>query len=197
VVRPIHPRCLCQPCPAWRAARGSSTPPPPALGAGTPITVTMAVWVRGLGVRVLLDPVDADSLRPSVNIIFACRRREKQQPPPGHRLARMFRPSSLLCSTCNNTDVASSSYYSSPAGDDQGSSSRALLVMNGAIDRDLFVASLRRDLSTEPSQSPLLSTTSAMVVSTTEEKVHRGFVVVKRSRDPYSNFQSSMVAMIV
>jgi hypothetical protein len=78
--------------------------------AGTPITVTMAVWVRGLGVRTLLDPVDADSLRPSVNIIFACRRREKQQPPPGHRLARMFRPSSLLCSTCNNTDVASSSY---------------------------------------------------------------------------------------
>jgi hypothetical protein len=157
----------------------------------------MVVWVRGLGVRVLLDPVDADSLRPSVNIIFACRRREKQQPPPGHRLARMFRPISLLCSTCNNTDVASSSYYSSPAGDDQGSSSRALLVMNGAIDRDLFVASLRRDLSAEPSQSPLLSTTSAMVVSTTEEQVHRGFVVVKRSRDPYSNFQSSMVAMIV
>ncbi|ONM25221.1 hypothetical protein ZEAMMB73_Zm00001d006842 [Zea mays] len=93
----------------------------------------------------------------------------------------MFRPSSLLCSTCNSTDVASSSYYSSPAGDDQGSSSRALLVVNGAIDKDLFVASLRRDLSAEPSRSPLLSTTSAMVVSTTEEQVHRGFVVVKRS----------------
>ncbi|ONM25220.1 hypothetical protein ZEAMMB73_Zm00001d006842 [Zea mays] len=82
----------------------------------------------------------------------------------------MFRPSSLLCSTCNSTDVASSSYYSSPAGDDQGSSSRALLVVNGAIDKDLFVASLRRDLSAEPSRSPLLSTTSAMVVSTTEEQ---------------------------
>ena len=116
----------------------------------------MAVWVRGLGVCVLLDPVDTDSLRPSVNIIFACLRREKQQPPPGHR---MFRPSSLLCSTCNSTDVASSSYYSSPAGDDQGSSSRALLVVNGAIDKDLFVASLRRDLSAEPRPSPLLSMT--------------------------------------
>jgi hypothetical protein len=69
--------------------------------------------------------------------------------------------------------------------------------MNGAIDRDLFVASLRCDLSAEPSRSPLLWTTSAMVVSTTEEQVHKGFVVVKRSRDPYSNFQSSMVAMIV
>ena len=116
-----------------------------------------------------------------MNNIFACRRREKQQLAPGHRRARMFRSSSLLCSTCNSTDVASSSYYSSPAGDDQGSSSRALLVVNGAIDKDLFVASLRRDLSAEPSRSPLLSTTSAMVVSTTEEQVHRGFVVVKRS----------------
>uniref|UniRef100_A0A804PRA8 Ovate family protein n=2 Tax=Zea mays TaxID=4577 RepID=A0A804PRA8_MAIZE len=183
--------------PAWRAARGSSTPPPPALGAGNLTMVTMAVWVRGLGVRVLLDPVDADSLRPYVNIIFACPRREKQQPPLGHRLARMFCSSLLLCSTCNNTDVASSSYYTSPAGNDQGSSSRALLVVNGAIDRDLFVASLRRDLSAEPSRSPLLSTTSAMVVSTTEEQVHRGFTVVKRSRDPYNNFHSSMVAMIM
>ncbi|KAL5647977.1 hypothetical protein ACJX0J_042332, partial [Zea mays] len=95
---------------------------------------------------------------PSMNSIFACRRREKQQLAPGHRLARMFRPSSLLCSTCNNTDVAYSS-YSSPAGDDQGSSSRALLAVYGAVDRDLFVASLRRDLSAEPSPSPLLSVT--------------------------------------
>ncbi|PWZ10592.1 hypothetical protein Zm00014a_000328 [Zea mays] len=109
----------------------------------------------------------------------------------------MFHPSSLLCSTCNSTDVASSSYYSSPAGDDQSSSSHALLVVNGAINMDLFVASLRRDLSAEPSRSPLLSTTSAMVVSTTEEQVHREFAVVKRSRDPYNNFHSSMVAMIV
>jgi hypothetical protein len=160
-----------------RCSPRRSLPRTPALAS----PAIVAEWVRGLGVRVLLDPVDADSLRPSVNIIFACRRREKQQSPPGHRLARMFRPSSLLCSTCNSTDVASSSYYSSPAGDDQGSSSRALLVVNGAIDKDLFVASLRRDLSAEPSRSPLLSTTSAMVVSTTEEQVHRGFVVVKRS----------------
>uniref|UniRef100_A0A804NRI3 Ovate family protein n=1 Tax=Zea mays TaxID=4577 RepID=A0A804NRI3_MAIZE len=84
-----------------------------------------------------------------------------------------------------------------PRGDDQGSSSRALLAVNGAIDRDLFVASLCRDLSAEPSRSPLLSITSTMVVSTTEEQVHRGFAVVKRSRDPYNNFHSSMVAMIV
>ncbi|PWZ27939.1 hypothetical protein Zm00014a_002990 [Zea mays] len=109
----------------------------------------------------------------------------------------MFHPSSLLCSTSNSTNVASSSYYSSPVGDDQGSSSRALLAVNGAIDRDLFVASLCRDLSAEPSRSPLLSITSTMVVSTTEEQVHRGFAVVKRSRDPYNNFHSSMVAMIV
>ncbi|KAG8053126.1 hypothetical protein GUJ93_ZPchr0001g29350 [Zizania palustris] len=35
------------------------------------------------------------------------------------------------------------------------------------------------------------------VVSAAEEQVRRGFAVVKRSRDPYSDFRSSMVEMVV
>ncbi|CAD6233539.1 unnamed protein product [Miscanthus lutarioriparius] len=81
------------------------------------------------------------------------------------RLARMFRPGSLLRSTCNTTAGASSCASSSPAGAggvraastakslppppaaaSACSSSRALLAPAAAADRDSFLASSRRDL---------------------------------------------------
>ncbi|EES02214.1 hypothetical protein BDA96_03G012100 [Sorghum bicolor] len=79
------------------------------------------------------------------------------------RLARMFRPGSLLRSTCNTTAGASSCASSSPvvggaaaasttkpppppAAASACSSSRALLAADVAGDRDSFLASSRRDL---------------------------------------------------
>ncbi|XP_047053531.1 transcription repressor OFP3-like [Lolium rigidum] len=77
------------------------------------------------------------------------------------RLARMFRPSSLLRSTCNNNTASTSSSSSSaaassaadgvtaskPAPSSACSSSRALLAADSAVarDRDSFLTSSRRD----------------------------------------------------
>ncbi|CAL4952505.1 unnamed protein product [Urochloa decumbens] len=73
------------------------------------------------------------------------------------RLARMFRPASLLRSTCNtNASTCSSSSSSSttkaappPPTASACSSSRALLAADAAVarDRDSFLASSRRDLA--------------------------------------------------
>ncbi|XP_039808193.1 transcription repressor OFP3-like [Panicum virgatum] len=74
------------------------------------------------------------------------------------RLARMFRPASLLRSTCNTTASAcSSSAAVAPAGAPSTtpkapppasacSSSRALLAADAAVARDSFLASSRRDV---------------------------------------------------
>ncbi|KAG2594722.1 zinc finger CCCH domain-containing protein 18-like [Panicum virgatum] len=93
------------------------------------------------------------------------------------RLARIFRPASLLRSTCNTTASAcsSSSAAVAPAGAPSPkapppasacSSSRALLAADAAVGRDSFLASSRRDLA-----PPLVARTESF--STAVDRLNR------------------------
>jgi len=97
------------------------------------------------------------------------------------RLARIFRPASLLRSTCNTTASAcsSSSAAVAPAGAPSPkapppasacSSSRALLAADAAVGRDSFLASSRRDLAPAPAPALVARTES---FSTAVDRLNR------------------------